>query len=231
MLNRIHVPIFLLLFGLSCGDESRQVSGVGKPNGSLNSSSTKDAVLQPSPTQNSSIRTLNFYNFTYHWYPKWEHMMSKEKEFTLRNGKTEIDVPSGSNEPSTFELVNIQYGDITGDGAEDAIITIKMDVMGNSMPYVVFVYTKTDIEPKMLWAHETGDRADEGLRNVYMTDDHLLAIEQYTVDKFAGLCCPKTFTRTFYKWDDSQFQKFREETHPNNYKDARVIIGAKTASD
>jgi hypothetical protein len=182
---------------------------------------------------------LDFDNFTYQWYPRWKYMLSERKEFTLRNRKTEIDVPSGSNEPSAFELVNIQYGDVTGDGAEDAVITIKMDVMGNSMPFVVFVYTLTDGETKMLWAHETGDRADEGLRNVYITGDHLLAVEQYNADKFAigsggvvtaGLCCPKTFTRTFYKWDKGQFRKFREETHPNNYKDARVIIGSATGS-
>ena len=162
-------------------------------------------------------------------------MAKERKEFILRDGKIEVDVPSDSNEPSAFELVNIQYSDVTGDGVEEAVITIRMDVMGNSMPYVVFVYTLTDGEPKMLWAHETGDRADEGLRNVYVTDDHLLAVEQYNADKLVanggeaiavGLCCPKTSTRTFYKWHQSQFLKFREETHPNNYKDARVLVSS-----
>lgn len=229
--------MLLLLLNVCCGYEpSRRVSAVRSADSAANSSPSKNctSVLFPC-AQGSSIRGVNFYNFTYQWYPKWEDMLSERKEFTLRDGKAELDIPSGSNEPSAFELVNIQYGDVTGDDVEEAIVTIRMDVMGNSMPYVVFVYTLTNGEPKMLWAHETGDRADEGLRNVYVAGDHLLAIEQYNADKLvssggaataAGLCCPKTFTRTFYKWHNSRFQNFREETHPNNYKDARVIVGS-----
>lgn len=234
--------MLLLLLNVCCGYEaSRRVSAVRSADSAVNSSPSKSSAPAPFPrAQGSSIRDVNFYNFTYQWYPKWNDMLSERKEFTLRGGKAEIDIPSGSNEPSAFELVNIQYGDVTGDGVEEAIVIIGMDVMGNSMPDVVFVYTLTAGEPKMLWAHETGDRADEGLRNVYVTGDHLLAVEQYNADKLVssggeasavGLCCPKTFTRTFYKWHDSQFQKFREETHPNNYKDARVLVGSTTASE
>lgn len=236
MFNMKHMLVVLLLFNVSCGDESsRQVSAVGNTNGSVDSSSPKSSTPEPSPTQDSSIRGVNFYNFTYHWYPKWEYMLSKEKEFTLRNGKMDIDAPSGSNEPSAFELVNIQYGDVTGDGEQEAVITIRMDVMGNSMPYVVFVYSLTDGKPKMLWVHETGDRADEGLRNVYVSNDRLLVIEQYNADKLVsssgeasavGLCCPRTFTRTFYKWQKSQFRKLREEPLPNEYQDARILVGS-----
>lgn len=238
MLNVRYVLMLLLLLNVSCGHESpRRVSAVNNTGGAVDSSRSEGSTPVSSRARDRSIRDVNFHNFTYQWYPKWEYMLSERKEFTLREGKTEIAIPSGSNEPSAFELVNIQYGDVTGDGAEEAVVTIRIDVMGNSMPYVVFVYTLTDGEPKMLWVHETGDRADEGLRNVYVTGDHLLAVEQYNADKLessggeataVGLCCPKTFIRTFYKWRKSQFQKFREETHPNNYKDARVMIGGNT---
>ena len=237
-----YMLVVLLLFNISCGDEtSRQVSAVGNTNDSVDSSSPKSSTPEPSPTQDSSIRDVNFHNFTYKWLPKWEYRFREKREFTLRDGKTEVDVSSSSNEPpAAFELVNLQYGDATGDDVEEAIITIRIDVRGNALPFVVFVYTLTDGKPKMLWVHETGDRADEGLRNVYVSNDGLLVTEQYNADKLAsssgeasavGLCCPRTFARTFYKWQKSQFRKIREETHPNNYKDARVIVGSTPASD
>lgn len=231
----------LILFNVCCGYESsHRVSVGGSTESEVNTAPSKSSAPASFHSQDSMIRDVNFYNFTYRWYPKWEYMLSKSKEFTLQNGKLDVDVPSGSNEPATFELVNIQYGDVTGDDLEEAVITIKMDVMGNSKPYVVFVYGLTNGEPKMLWVHESGDRADEGLRKIYITDDHLLAVEEYNADKIVsdsgeatevGMCCPKTFTRTFYKWQQSSFQKFREETQPNDHKDAKVLVGSTSASD
>lgn len=236
MFKMKYVLMLLLLFNVSCGyGASHRSSAVRSTGNAINSSPSKSATPVPSPAHDGSIRDVNFYNFTYQWYPKWEFMLSERKEFTLLDGKIEINVPSGSNEPSAFELANILYGDVTGDDVEEAIITISIDVMGNSMPHVVFVYTLSNGVPKMLWVHETGDRADKGLRNVYVSDDRFLVIEQYNADKVVsgsgeatevGMCCPKTFTRTFYKWDTSYLRKFREETYPNNYKDAKVLVGS-----
>lgn len=224
----------ILLLTVSCGDESsRQVSPVVITNSAADGSKASNPA---SPPQANRIRDVDFNNFTYHWYPKWEYMLSKRTEFTLQNGKLELDVSNGSNEPAAFELANIQYGDVTADSIEEAIITIKIDVMGNSMPYALFVYSLIDGAPRMLWVHETGDRADGGLRNVYVTTDHLLAVDQYNPDQLNssdgesiafGLCCPKTLTHTLYKWHDSEFKKVRQETHRNNYNDARILIGSK----
>lgn len=235
MLNVRYVLMLLFLFNVSCRHESpHRVSAVSNTGSTVDSSRSKGSAPVPSSAQGSSIRDVSFHNFTYQWYPKWEYMLSEKKEFTLRDGKMELDAPKWG-ELAAFELLNIQYGDVTGDGVEEAVITIRIDVMGNSMPYVVFVYTLTDGEPKMLWVHETGDRADKGLRNVLVTDDRLLMVEQYNADKLVsdsgemievGICCPKTFTRSFYKWDKSQFQKFREEIHSNNYQDAKILVGS-----
>ncbi len=225
--------MLLVLVNASCGNKhARQVSAGGSINGVVAKS-----LPTPAPTASgapsSPIRAISFRDFTYEWYPQWDLMLSKRKEFTLRDGKVEVEIPKHSNEPYVFELANVSYGDVTGDGEEEAIITIEMQVKGNAKPYAVFVYTLTNSRPKMLWVHETGDRADEGLRNVYISKEGLV-IEQYNADKLisddgeetkVALCCPKTFTRTHYAWRENRFQKSSEETLPNEHQDARVLLG------
>lgn len=194
------------------------------------------SAISPSPPMNTpqtdSIRSVDFANFTYDWYPKWELMLSKATHFTLRDGKLEVEAQKNSNEPVLFELLNVQYGDVSEDGVEDAIVTIKMSVVGNAKPYVVFVIGLKNGKPKKLWVHETGDRADEGLRNVYVADG-VLVIEQYNAAEIeirggekekVGMCCPSTFTRTFYRWVDARFQTVRKENLQNEYPDARVLV-------
>lgn len=227
--------VLLVLWNLSCEskyvDQPSSVQG-GKTN-SARPPSPAPSVGTPGAPSNS-IRDTDFRNFTYGWYPKWDLMLTKRNEFTLRNGKLEVEIPRHSNEPYTFELRNVSFGDITGDDLEEALVTIKMRVKGNAKPYAILVYTLTNGVPRMLWVHETGDRADEGLRNVYVSTDELV-IEQYNADKLlsddgtetkAALCCPKTFTRTYYAWRENRFQKSREETLPNEHQDARVLVGS-----
>lgn len=227
--------MLLVLLNLSCGyKDTHQVSAVEGVNGVDAKSPSPTSTLATSGASSNSIRAISFRDFTYLWYPEWDSMLSKRKEFTLRNGKVEVEIPKHSNEPYAFELANVSYGDVTGDGVEEALVTIKMRVMGNAKPYAVFVYTLTNSLPRMLWVHETGDRADEGLRNVYVSTDGLV-IEQYNADKLisddgeetkVALCCPKTFTRTYYAWRENRFQKSSEETLPNEHQDARVLVGS-----
>jgi hypothetical protein len=195
------------------------------------SESVANYTASPNSKYNSGARQVDFSNFSYDWYPRWEGMLTNHNNFTLTNGKLEVDSPRGSNEPVLFELVNVQYADLTGDKVEDAIVTIKMSVMGSANPYVVFVYKSTTSGVRRIWAHETGDRADEGLRNVYVSDLGFLTIEQYRASRVGpnggtaiGMCCPPTFTRTYYKWNTERFEVFHEEAIPNEYPDARVLL-------
>ena len=103
------------------------------------------------------------------------------------------------------------------------------------MTHVVFMYTLTNNKAKMLWMHETGDRADGGLRNIYIENGNL-AIEQYNLEKTVingeeisttGYCCPKTFTRSYYKWDGESLQKVRSEIIQNEFGNAKILLGAE----
>ena len=63
----------------------------------------------------------------------------------------------------------LAYGDLTGDGIEDAAIALGIPSQGSTITYYIYVYTmiQGSSEPKLIWDFETGDRADGGLRNIY----------------------------------------------------------------
>ena len=72
--------------------------------------------------------------------------------------------------------------------------------------------------PQLLWAFETGDRADGGLKRVFAENGELL-VELHGKDKIIGRnlyeddgadtgdCCPAHFTRTRYTWSRNRFRQ------------------------
>jgi hypothetical protein len=78
----------------------------------------------------------------------------------------------------------------------------------------------------MLWAFQTGDRADGGYKNIYAASGRLV-VELQGKDKIIGKnlyeddgtkngdCCPTFFTRTRYEWGAKRFrQKGKSEVFP-----------------
>jgi len=115
-------------------------------------------------------------------------------------------------------LVKTSYGDITGDGREEAILLFSQDSDGNGVFNSVYIYTLENSRPKLLWAFMTGDRADGGLRRVYAKGGRL-TIELFGKEtriegdsatssvEPTALCCPKSFTRTHYYWRNGRFEQ------------------------
>jgi len=186
------------------------------------------ASTAPSPTPSSAIRLIDFANFTYPGKPVFMHGL---ESFTLHNGKSK-----GDGEYDSVGLAFLDYGDATGDGAEEAIAVIYMSVRGSAIPYSVYIYTLKDGMPRLLWAFPTGDRADGGLRQVQAAGGELV-IELYGKGKMIGKdlyaedgmtggdCCPTHFTRVTYEWRRNTFdQKTAEEILANPTEAAPVVM-------
>jgi hypothetical protein len=115
-------------------------------------------------------------------------------------------------------LAHITYADVTGDGREDAIVRLGVQTGGSAMPNVVYVFSTTAAGLRLLWAFDTGDRADGGFRNAY-GEEGALVVELYGpsmvvggnydagADGLTGACCPKHYTRTRYRWDGRRFRR------------------------
>lgn len=175
---------------------------------------TAPPAVTESPSE-FTIRSIDFANFR---YPS--RFVGEAGGFRLRDGellpkrKDEIGRPLDM----WLKLVNVTYGDVTGDGADEAIVDLGWITGGTAMPDLVYIFTLSHGKPKLLWAFETGDRADGGFKNVF-ADSGQLVVELLGKNKIigrnlyendgttTGLCCPTYFTRTRYEWTNNRFRQ------------------------
>jgi hypothetical protein len=167
-----------------------------------------------------SIRDVDFRNFSYSTPPTGKCSASTIR---LRGGGYEAPeqkVPRDGigNDCWSVVVAGIEYGDVTGDGREEALVVLYAERGGTEGSNDVFIYTSKNTEPSLLWKFATGDRADGGLRKVYAEEgglvvelagkDKLVGGDLYARDGTAtGACCPTVFTRTKYRWGRGGFRR------------------------
>ncbi len=174
----------------------------------VSSKSATASYPKPSPSpvpaakDKSAIRSIDFAHLTYPNYPDYSH-----------DRKIRVTLKSGQGSPAYLD-----YGDVTGDGVEEAFAVLGIDIHGTAIPHYVYIYTLQNGQPKLLWDFETGDRADGGLRSIY-SDQGDLVLELYGKGKVLGTNLyaddgssaqtpyPYYFTQTRYTWDGSQFKQ------------------------
>lgn len=171
-------------------------------------------IAERSPSTNQPIRLVDFANFRYQWV---SNLGDTKQSFALEHGEY-----AGSERDVPMSIRSIAYGDVTGDGIDEAMVVLSVVVSGGTArPHVVYVYTLHNKDPKLLWAFSAGDRADGGLRQVYAASGELV-VELYgkgrivgresnNIEDQLGVCCPKFFTRAHYQWRDKGFLLKGEE--------------------
>lgn len=161
----------------------------------------------PAPAQRPapSVRDVDFRSFRYEF---------EGTSWTLADGTQ----PDPGEEEWRYELDGVSYGDVTGDGAEEAIVTVTASTGGTMVPHWVFVYGAGARGPRPLWAFASGDRAQGGLRRAY-AEGGVLVVELLGKGKVPhdpatygaeddtsmGACCPSMFTRSRYTWNGRAF--------------------------
>jgi hypothetical protein len=179
---------------------------------------TKDETRQ-------TIRSVDFRNFTYPWYPADTRPPHKSRTVKLKDGQFEVDaIPEKKIENLWITFDNVSYADLTGDNHDEAIVVIGGIETFNSGTGCIFIYAMNGEAMKLLWKHEIGDRAAGGLRSMRFSDKDLI-VEQYDMDlkKETGLCCPKRYIRTRYRWDGQAFKAVTRERFPNEFDSAKFI--------
>ena len=167
-----------------------------------------------SQQRDSNIRTVDFASFTYPWTADLIDPTNPKKSFTLKDG----ELPATRNERGFIDemgvfLQGVKYGDVTGDGVEEAIVSLSIQTGGSAIPGIIYIYTLRKNRPVLLWSRSTGDRADGGLREVYAENGQLVVELNSSVGS-RGDCCPTRFTRTRYEWRGGRFRQKRKETLP-----------------
>lgn len=202
----------LLCVLLSAAVSAAACSSLKIQQSDASSAPSKEATRKNASTD-QSIRSVDFANFTYPWTTDLGLAGSSKKTFTLKDGGL-----SEKSDEVGMSLLSVVYGDLTGDGADEAMVVLAVSTNGSVIPHAVYAYTLEEKQPRLLWAFSTGDRADGGLRNIY-ADQGDFVVELYGKGKVLGTDLyaddgsraqtpyPYCFTQTRYKWDGTQFKQ------------------------
>lgn len=168
----------------------------------------------PEPTTASPIGKIDFRNYTYPLPRGWQ---DETREITLENGKAPVSLKEDERKIGA-RYVKKQFGDVTGDGQDEAFVVIKLETGGSAIPQMVYIFEWQNDKPEIVWYFRTGDRADGGLKDLRAENGELV-VELYGQDRYIygdvetlkivgdeeQLCCPTHFTRNRYKLTNGRF--------------------------
>src|SRR5687768_5948157 len=121
-----------------------------------------------------------------------------------------------TTKPGQYSPAFVEYGDVTTDRDEDAIVVLPVATQGTAIPHNIYIFSVLDGKLILLADIETCDRADGGLRRVF-AEDGKLVLELYGKGKILGsdLCAddgtrkeipyPYAITRSRYAWENGRF--------------------------
>jgi hypothetical protein len=163
-----------------------------------------------------TIRSIDFKNFTYNWFPKNETVF--KKRIVLRNGENEKVHLEGKRhgplgEDYQEQLRNISYADLTGDGKEEAIVTVGVSFY-RWTPMCIFVFSEKNKKAVQIWKYETSTYDNylqfRGLR----IEEDKLVIEEF--EDGIAYCCAKSVLRKTFGWNGKTFEPKGLQTFPWN---------------
>jgi hypothetical protein len=152
-------------------------------------------VARPHPGAVHDIRRFDFRNFVYD---------AGGDEVRIRGGRGKYRGRGEEVFAYSVERVSVTYGDLNGDGGDEAAVTIFYTGGGTGAFSTGFVFTLRRGRLSLLAPFEGGDRADGGIREVRIGNG-LLRVQRNEPERMnnvpVGLCCPLYMLTTTYRWD------------------------------
>lgn len=146
----------------------------------------------------SDIRKVDFKNFTFQ--PSCTDMEDGKnaEKITVKDGEFSREKQmDGYVDRFYFSILAIDYGDLTGDKQDEAVVLSVCNTGGTGQFTEGFIYTIKGAKPVLLARVPGGDRADGGLRTLTV-EDGILVVEANDEGQSAGACCPEgTITSKF----------------------------------
>jgi hypothetical protein len=165
-----------------------------------------------------TIRRIDFDNFTYPWSDAeppedlnqpWHWFTSKpDGHFRAVNGVHHFnlrDQDSYVREHSPLVSVDsVTYGDLDGDGVEDAVVALNYSTGGTANWDYLYVYKLESGQPRLLARMETGSRGYGGLVRAFVRNQ-LLIVDFADSERRVGDCCSEGYVRVNYRWREGAF--------------------------
>lgn len=100
----------------------------------------------------------------------------------------------------------VTFGDVDGDGVDDAILLIDTNLGGAGTSLDAYVFGLRDGRP-VLKAHlEGGDRGEGGIQSVSVTAREVI-VQRFEMAGNDGVCCPSRVLVERWRWTDGRLVK------------------------
>ena len=143
----------------------------------------------------ADIHGVDFKNFAYLPYCVGE----KPEKVTVKNGEFSSEKKVDDYVDRFYFGITVEgYGDLNGDGKDEAVILSTCNTGGTGQFTEGFVYTIKAGKPSLLARIPGGDRADGGLVKAWV-ENGLLVVKANDPDKNSGACCPEYTLTSKYR--------------------------------
>lgn len=166
----------------------------------------------------TDIHRIDFKNFTYQPYCA----DIETEKVTVKNGEysSEKQVDDFIDR-FYFKAYDAEYGDLNGDGKDEAVILSVCNTGGTGNFSEGFIFSMKTGKPFLLARIPGGDRADGGLRSATV-ENGLLVVESNDGSENSGACCPEFAITNRYKLSGNKLIETGKSTRRELYPKQRV---------
>ena len=173
----------------------------------------------------SDVRIVDFKNFTYEAFCASDEV----EKVKVKNGEFFRETPmDGYVDRFYFKAFDFAYGDLTGDGKEDAVILTVCNTGGTGNFSEGFIFSVTGGKPALIGRIPGGDRANGGLRSARI-DKGFLVVESNDVGENGGSCCPEFVITSSYRLRDGKLIEAAPSSRRELYPKERITFARGTS--
>ena len=168
----------------------------------------------------TDIHKVDFKNFTY----LAKCIAETPQRVTVKNGEfSEEKQEDGYVNRFYFQVSDIAYGDLNGDGRDEAIVLTVCNTGGTGNFSEGFIFAPKAGRPALVARIPGGDRAYGGLRTTRI-ENGLLVVDSNDAGPEGGACCPQIIVTTKYKLVGNKIIRSGKETRRDIYPQERVTF-------
>lgn len=168
----------------------------------------------------SDIRKVDFKNFTFEPFCVGE----QPEKITVKDGEffkeTEED---GFTDRFFFSAAVDGYGDVDGDGKDEAVISSICNTGGTGNFSEGFIYTMKSGKPVLMARIEGGDRAYGGIIGISV-EKGIVIVDRNDAGETGAACCAEFAVKTKYKWNGKKLVESGKAERRELYPATRVTF-------
>ena len=163
----------------------------------------------------SDIRGIDFKNFSFPWDKKvafadrstWHWIAWRPQTVVHVENGIRFFRETGQSDPHFGPRISVDtvvYGDLDGDGSEEAAVHLNYGTGGTQNWDYLYVYKLIDGRAKLIGLLVSGERGDGGLVRSAIQNGSLV-LDFADPDRRVGDCCSEGYIRARYRWRDGAF--------------------------